>query len=672
MKEKKKIVILGGSYGGVNAAKVLYKKLKNQKEIEITLIDKNPYHTLMTELHEVAGGRAEPESVLVSHEKIFGGMDIRLVIDHIQTVDFNGQKLISETAEYPYDYLVIGAGAEPDYFDIPGAREHTLPLWSFENALKIREHIEFMFRKAAKEANPAKRKKLLTFVIVGGGFTGVEMAGELLEWKNSLCVKNGISPKDVRVIVVEALDAILSILPQKLQKKAATYFTKKGGEILTKSPITGITPEHVTVKDGNTIETKTVIWTCGVQGCEFGANLSLKKGKCVFRKYPENLSMDANGKKEQCSECGKYINGKLGRLEVNEFMEAPEKKNVYIVGDMAWFEEKGKPIPQIVETALQTSETAAHNIIADLQGRQKKAFKSDYHGLMVSVGGRYAVAHVMNMSLTGFFAMAMKHLINLHYLIGVAGINACWDYIKHHFLDIRDNRSIIGGHASAKVRIYWVAALRLFLGVMWLVEGSTKVIDGWLDPSKIYIVNMAAISNGTTDAQMGATEMTEGQSLTQEELDAMASTTPAGETWAAPAADAVSTATAATAPQAEKPLLDKPLGLYVWFQENVMVKAPFVFQATVVIAEILIGLALLGGLFTSIAAAGSIGLCLMFIVSAMASKEIFWYMISAIAVIGGGGRGFGLDYWVMPWLQKWWNRTKIAKKTYLYLDEPRK
>ena len=118
------------------------------------------------------------------------------------------------------------------------------------------------------------------------------------------------------------------------------------------------------------------------------------------------------------------------------------------------------------------------------------------------------------------------------------------------------------------------------------------------------------------------------------------------------------------------PLLAQPLGMYTWLVDVLVSKAPFFFQAVIVLAEVAIGLALVGGLFTAVAAVVSIGLSLMFIIGAMAGKEVLWYIAASIVMIGGAGRAFGLDHWVMPWLQRQWNRTRFARRTYLYVDEP--
>ena len=272
MSQKTRIVILGGGYGGVEAAKTLHKKYKRRKDIEITLIDKNPYHTLMTELHEIAGSRTEPEAVQVSFHKIFGGKRVNVVIDEITGADFENNVLKSEGAEYHYDYLIIGAGGAPEFFGIPGVQENSFTLWSLEDAIRIRTHVEDRFREAAKEPDPDERRRMLTFTIAGAGFTGIELAGELLERKDTLCPKYHIDPREVRVLIIEAMDTILPNFSEGPREKAHKRLRKMGGEIMLNSMITGAEEGKVIVGE-KTIETDSFIWTAGIHGGEFSAKI---------------------------------------------------------------------------------------------------------------------------------------------------------------------------------------------------------------------------------------------------------------------------------------------------------------------------------------------------------------------------------------------------------------
>jgi NADH dehydrogenase len=654
-----RVVVLGGGYAGVEAVKVLQRAFRGDDAVEVSLIDRHPYQTMMTELHEVAGGRTPAESVQISFEKIFAGARVTLVTDRIRTVDFDAQELVSDHARYPYDYLILGVGGEPEFHGIPGIRETALPLWSLEDAIRIRRRVEDVFRRAAGEPDSRRRAELLTFVVAGAGFTGVELAGELANWRPILCERHHVDEAEVRIVVVEALDAVVPTLPRHLQKVARRRIERLGVEFMLQSPIVGAGPDGVRLKGGGCIPCATFVWTCGIQGAEFAANLPLTKGKCSNR-----LCTYATTTRGTCGvkDCefggGRYVEGKRGRLLVDDCMRSPDHANVYVVGDVAWYLEGKRVLPQIVETAVQTGAAAAHNVVAAVRGQPQKPFRSNYRGLMVSLGAFTGVAHVMGISLTGILAMGVKHAINVLHQFGVAGVNQVWGYLRSEFLDVSNGRSFLGGHFSAVTRGYWVAILRVFLGVMWLIEGIGKVSGGWLTPGRIFIIPVAA-----ADGTAAASEAAAAAPAVAAAADATAAASQAVEA-------AASGAAAAAAAGAPVPLLAHPLGIYTWVVDTVISHAPFLFQVLIVLAELGIGLALLGGLFTFMAAVASIGLCLVFIAGSMAGKEILWYIAAAIVMLGGAGRAFGLDHWVMPWLQRLWNRTRFARRTFLYVGEP--
>lgn len=604
-KAVKRIAILGAGYGGVHAARLLSKALRKRNDISILLVDKKPYHTLMTELHQVAGNRVEPESVLIDLREILSASGVEIVTEEIKAIDFESQKLRADSESCSYDYLIIDTGAEPAFFGIPGVKENGFSLWSFEDAERIREHVKDMFEMAGAEKDCDKRKAMLTFIVAGAGFTGIETMGELLEWKRQLCRDYGIDSKEVSLVVVEAMCSILPILNEQLVKKSERYLNKHGVEIMTDAPIVEVKKESVVLKNGREIPAKTLIWTCGVKGSDFAAGIGL-------------------------------THGGRGRIQVDEYMQTVEYKNVFAVGDNAFYEEPDarggkKPMPQIVEAALQTAETAVHNILAAIDNREKKAFKSNYHGFMVSIGSRYAVASIGGKSMSGFPAMALKHLVNIHYQYGVGGFARIWTYLMHEFVYVKEGRSIFGGHLSAKAPTFWLAILRIYLGIIWFIEGVKKISEGWLDPSNNFIAAMPKpgdVPMESTDAVTNATQVT--------------------QYW-------------------PEPILKKPPLIFQRFMENFIEPNAYLFQVLIVLTEIAIGLALIAGLFTILASLGSIFLCLNFILSAMAGTEILWYIFAAIAMFGGAGRAFGLDYYVIPWLKHRWKKTYFARRTHLYV-----
>lgn len=611
MSDKKNILILGAGYGGVHVAKKLAKKYKKNNNVEITLIDKNPFHTLMTELHEVAGGRVHPESVQIELSKIFARTKVNVVTDLIEKVDTDNKTVKTTNGNYTYDYLVVGTGSEPAFFDVPGVKENGFTLWSFEDAMKIRHHVQKMFKLAAKERNEAKRREMLTFVVAGSGFTGIEMAGELLEWKTRLAKEHNVDENEVRLMVVEAMGTILNMLDRKQADKAEKYMVKKGMTILKNSPIVEVAPNKIVLKSGEEIETNTLIWTCGIQANEEVKEYGLETARA-------------------------------GRLATNEFMQAVNKEEVFVVGDLNYYEEEGKGTPQIVEAAIQTGDVIAKNIIALMDKKKDLTkFKSNYHGFMVSIGGKYCVANLAGIKLAGFFAMIMKHLVNLHYLWGVNNVNACYHYLQHEFFSMEDNRCIMRGHLSSKSNRLWLVPLRLYIGVLWLLEGLKKFVgEGTWENHGIKALFNGNMVGGDSWLKAGNIKMP--------------------FTWLQTAADSGASASGEATTEFATPILEKMPKFYEAIMQ-IFIPNPEIavwFQRIVVITEIGIGLCLIAGLFTFLASGASAFMVCNFVLSAMAGWDILWFFFGSIALMGGAGRTFGLDYYVMPWINKiagnWW------------------
>ena len=244
MSNSKKVLILGGGYAGVKAGKTLHKIFKQNDDVEITLIDKNPYHTLMTELHEVAGHRTEPDSIRVDLRTIFNGRKVNVVTDQVEKIDLEHKKVNTTRKVFDYDYLIIAFGSSTNSFGIPGIEDHAYTLWSYDDAIKIRHQVEKMFQLAAIEEDEAIRRQMLTFAVVGGGFTGVEMAGELGEAKEHLSEKYGINKEEVTVYNIEATSRILNTLKDDNQVgKVENRFKKLGVTLLKDAAIVNVLPD---------------------------------------------------------------------------------------------------------------------------------------------------------------------------------------------------------------------------------------------------------------------------------------------------------------------------------------------------------------------------------------------------------------------------------------------
>ena len=672
---EKRIVVVGAGYAGILTAKKLAKKFKKHEDVSVTIIDKNPFHTMLTELHEVAANRVDEDSIKISLKKVFAGRKVDIKLDTVTTIDYDKKAVVGNQETYQYDILVMSAGSKPTFYGVPGAEEYSHQLWSYEDAVELREHIHNMFRKASCEPDATNRKKMLTFYVVGAGFTGVEMVGELAEYVPFLCEKYDIEKSEVTMYNVDGLSRPIPNLPEKLSNKVTRRLEKMGVKLLLNTTVSAIGADFIELKNGDKIdhhEASTIIWAAGIQSSDItqasGEKLELNRG---------------------------------GRIQVDTYLRSTKDENVYVVGDNMYYIPEGeeRPVPQMVENAEQSAATAANNIFCAITGiGEMKEYKPSFHGVMVCIGGRYGVAHVglpnHMFSLPSFLAMFAKHFINIVYFIQVLGWNKIFSYIKHEFFTIRNCRSFVGGHFSNRTPSFLLVPLRVWLGAIWLFEGIMKIVEGWFTSPKL--TGFFGGANAWYDSILNATAG--GAS------DAVTAATGAAAT--APVADAVSSATGVVADAAntvagaighvlinfdflgifrvifvsgkelaESTISDFAFKLDVpfmnWFIDKLILPSDtvqLVMQIFIVVAEILIGLALIGGLFTTPASGVSLALQFMFVCSTGLYLNTFWMIFAGIAVLIGAGRTIGLDYYAMPALKKGWKRLPIVRKLYIYND----
>lgn len=634
---KTNIVVVGAGYAGVAATKFMAKKFKKDPNVAITLIDRHSYHTMMTELHEVAGGRVEPDAIQYDLQRLFARKkNVQLVTDTVTAIDKEKKVVKTKLGNYPFDYVVLGMGGEPNDFGTPGVKENGFTLWSFENAVKIREHIEKTVAKAAIEPDAAVRKAMLTFVVCGSGFTGIEMIGELIDWKDRLAKDYKLDPSEFSLKVVEAMPTILNMLDRNDAAKAERYLKKKNVDLVLNAPIVEVAKDHIQLKDGSVIPTHTLIWTAGVKATSDAADFGLEA---------------ARG----------------NRLIANEYMEAKgyEDKNIYVIGDLVYYEEfPNTPTPQIVQAAEQTGHTAAANIVASVKGSEKHKFKGNYQGFMVSVGSKWGVANLFDkIHLSGFLAIIMKHVVNLKYFFDIRSGYYMFQYLMHEFFHIKDDRNVTRGHSSRYGNVLWSVPLRVFYGLVWFIEAFKKIVgDGqWLKPGTWFGEGSWFTGNSvfpwTWDYQSVA-DVASGASQAAEATSG--------------ASGAGATATAETATQVahfglsyaygEQPMavIEKSPDWFMSIMKFIMpnMEVAMFFQKMMVFVEIGIALALMAGLFTWLFSATTIVLVLTFCMSGMFYWTNIWFLPVAFALMNGSGRAVGLDRWVIPWLQntlgRWW------------------
>lgn len=389
-----RIVIAGGGYAGLGTALHLNRQMGRSGLIKITLIDLNDKHEQVTRIHEAAAGRVHHGEVYIPFSRLLRGKNIEFKQAKITGFDFEKKVVKTDKGEVPYDKLVVAMGSTTNFFGIPGLQENSFELKTVEDARRIRRHINEMFKKAKETNDPEARKALLTFVVGGAGFTGVETAGELADWLPKLCKKYGISEDEVRLINIEAAPSILPGNPECLPEYTHKILEKMGVEVMTNAAAVGATPDYLELKDGIKIPTKTIIWTGGVRG----------------HKIYEEAGLPVN---------------RGGRIEVNEYSEVKGLKDVYAIGDASAHLDPatGRVVAPTAQYALQQADTLAHNLKVEITGKgHKEPHKPFNRGEACSIGYEEATAAMGKRKFTGVLAHLFKELIGMHYIFEIGGI----------------------------------------------------------------------------------------------------------------------------------------------------------------------------------------------------------------------------------------------------------
>ena len=387
-----KIVILGAGYGGILTAQNLQRKLQKD-EAQIILINKNNYHYLKTELHQPAAGTFPFEKTRIYLNEILDLEKITFIQDEVIKVDTTEQKVELKNGEVQYDYLVVGLGSEAETFGIPGINEYAFHKWSINAVLELNAHIENKFKHFKETGNPED----LTFVVCGGGFTGIEFIGELAYAVPRLSKKYEIEPNNVRLVLVESHPTILPGFDPELVEAAANYLKAKGVEFHTGTAVCECKENGIVLKDGTVINAGTVVWATGVRG---------------------NFVIEKSG-----FECIR------GRVKVDPYLKAPGFDNVFIIGDCAIFmnEEQNRPYPPTAQISVQMGKTVAHNLVASIRKTgQERPFIPSIKGTVASLGPKYAVGVVFGKKIKGFTAVVMKKIIDLRYLFMIGGWKLVW------------------------------------------------------------------------------------------------------------------------------------------------------------------------------------------------------------------------------------------------------
>ncbi|WP_294347236.1 NAD(P)/FAD-dependent oxidoreductase [Prosthecochloris sp.] len=380
----KHVVIVGGGFAGINAAK----ELGNKRDIRITLIDRKNYHLFQPLLYQVAmsalgaGDVAEPLRNMLSKYK-----NITVFKGSVENVDMERKILFTDFGEMTYDYLILACGVKHHYFGHDEWEEHAPGLKIIAQATEIRRRIMEAYEAAERTADPVERKKLLTFVIVGGGPTGVELAGSIGEMSRFTLSKyyKHIDPKLTRIFIVEAAPRILGSFSPKLASKATRALEQLGVQVWTNSMVTDVDTNGVQIGNER-IEAATVLWAAGVRAIEIGGKMGVETDRS-------------------------------GRIVVEEDLSIPGYPDVFVGGDQAHYaHHTDYPLPGMAPVASQQGHAMGKNILADSKGKPRKPFKYRDKGQMATIGRNKAIVEIGNFKFFGSFAWFTWLLVHIYYL----------------------------------------------------------------------------------------------------------------------------------------------------------------------------------------------------------------------------------------------------------------
>ena len=410
--KKPRIVVVGAGFAGLRAVKRL-----SSAEAEVLLIDCHNYHTFIPLLYQVATGFIEPELIAYPLRQVLRNIrNANFLMANVKQIDLKTKTVVTDCLSIKYDYLVIATGSQTNFLQVSGAPQHTFPLRTLEDAVTLRHQIIKCFEQAVKlsEHEIARREQLMTFVIVGGGPTGVEMAGALQELIHDCLTKDypQLNLRQTRVILLHSGASVLKSYPERLQKYTLRQLRDRGVKVHFNNRVKTASPTAVCLEDNTTIATSTIIWTAGVE-----ANFP----------QPEGVPTTSKSK-----------------VEVLPTLQLPKYSQVYVVGDAAYIEHDGTPLLGVAPEALQQGEAVAENIKRQLRGTPPKSFDYFNKGTAAIIARHAGVAYLLGkIPLSGSLAWLLWLVIHVYYLPGLSNrLKLLGAWLKDYCLRDRSVRQI--------------------------------------------------------------------------------------------------------------------------------------------------------------------------------------------------------------------------------------
>jgi NADH dehydrogenase len=399
-----RVVVIGAGFGGLRVAR----RLRNAP-VDVLVIDRHNHHTFMPLLYEVAtAGLAADDIAQPVRAILRGARNVRFLLAEVTGVDLDARRVVTDACGVPYDYLVISAGTVTNYFGMASVERNAIGLKDLSEANAIRSRILRNFERATVERDGTARERLMTIVVVGGGPTGVELAGALAELKRHVLRRDypALDMAGARVILIEATGRLLPAMPTGLQRKAHDQLRALGVDVRLGAVVTDVSEDAVTLRGGETIGSSNVIWVAGTRGAPLGAAMGL------------HLAPD-------------------GRISVSDTLQLGGRPEAYAIGDITVLQGPGgRPYPMLAQVALQQGDLAARNILCAVGGEPPLGFHYRDRGTMATVGRRMAVAHVFGLQFSGSFAWALWLVVHLLAIIGLRNraavlLNWIWNYVRY-------------------------------------------------------------------------------------------------------------------------------------------------------------------------------------------------------------------------------------------------
>jgi NADH dehydrogenase len=406
-----RVVIVGGGFGGLNAARSL-----RRSPVQVTLVDRRNFHLFQPLLYQVAGGALSPANIAAPLRAILERQaNCEVLLGNVRGFDVVGRRVLLNGTELGYDTLVVAAGGRHSYFNRPEWEPLAPGLKTVEDATEIRRRLLTAFELAERETDVARRRMLLTFVIVGAGPTGVEMAGAVAEIaRYSLSHEfRHIDPSDSQIVLIEAGERVLSTYPPDLSAKAEMSLQRLGVVVRVNTRVVDIAPDAVTVEwagGRDSIPTQTVVWAAGVQASPLA--------RCLA---------DATGAKLD----------RAGRVVVEPDLSLPNHPEIFVVGDMAnYSHQTGQPLPGVAPVAIQQGRFVARLIDRRVRGRPLPTFHYQDMGNLATIGRSAAVADFGRLRFSGFVAWLLWLVVHLMNLVSFRNrllvlVQWGWNYFTH-------------------------------------------------------------------------------------------------------------------------------------------------------------------------------------------------------------------------------------------------